>query len=122
MSSKERAVRELAAVLHVLGHAQRVRIIEELRDGEHDVNFLAEAIGCSHARVSQHLAKLRGLRLVRMRREGRHVFYRLANPTLASWLLDGLDFVESEFAETEQIRDSVREARESWRAPDSPNG
>ena len=116
MSSKERAVSELAAVLHVLGHPQRIRVIEELRDGEHDVNHLSQTIGCTHARVSQHLAKLRGLRLVQMRREGRHVFYRLANDKLARWLLEGLDFVESEFAETEQIRDSVREARESWQS------
>ncbi len=115
MSARERAAQELASMLHVLGHAQRIRIVEALRDGEQDVNHLMNAVGCSHSRVSQHLAKLRGLRLVRMRREGRHVFYRLTSPALAGWLVDGLDFVESEFADTEQVRDSLRIARETWR-------
>ena len=116
MPSKQHALQELAELLRTLGHPQRVGLIEELRTGEQDVNHLCQSLGCSHARMSQHLAKLRGLRLVRLRREGRHVFYRLSNPRLAAWLLDGLEFVESEFADTEEIRASVSAARASWRA------
>ena len=117
MAAKQHALQELADLLRALGHPQRVGLVEELRGGEQDVNHLCEALGCSHARMSQHLAKLRALRLVRMRREGRHVYYRLADPRLAGWLLDGLDFVESEYADTEHIRASVHAAREVWRAP-----
>lgn len=117
MHTKQHALQELAELLRTLGHPQRVGLVEELRAGERDVNHLCQALGCSHARMSQHLAKLRAVRLVRMRREGRHVFYRLSNPTLAAWLLDGLEFVESEYADTEHIRASVQAARAVWRTP-----
>jgi hypothetical protein len=48
------------------------------------------------------------------RREGRHVFYRLCQPELASWLLDGLTFLESDVASSQQLRRDVRRARADW--------
>lgn len=114
MTVRAVATRELADLLGVLAHPHRVRIIEELRLGEHDVNFLAGALEVSHSRVSQHLALLRSHRLVRERRDGRHVFYCLANPELARWLLDGLDFVEAELSRNEEIRAAVHSARDLW--------
>jgi DNA-binding transcriptional ArsR family regulator len=64
--------------------------------------------------VSQHLALLRSHRLVRERREGRHVFYRLSRPQLAAWILDGLDFLELEFDLGEKMRSAVEEVRSLW--------
>lgn len=120
MTVRTVATRELASLLSVLAHAHRVRIVEELRQGEHDVNFLADALAVSHSRVSQHLALLRSHRLVRERRDGRHVFYSLANPELARWLVAGLNFVEAELTRNDEIRDAVHRARDLWTgdAPD----
>jgi DNA-binding transcriptional ArsR family regulator len=39
----------LADFLSVLSHPNRIRIIEELRDGERDVKSLQDALGVSHS-------------------------------------------------------------------------
>lgn len=108
------ATEELAKILKVLAHPYRIRIVEELRQEALDVNALEEALGISHARVSQHLAVMRSHQLVRERREGRRVFYSLLQPELAAWLLRGLQFLEHEAEDVEQIRQSLQEAKALW--------
>ena len=76
----------------------RIRLIEELRTGEKDVNSLAETLALPGARVSQHLSLLRAHRLVEERRDGRHHFYHLIQPEIAGWIVDGLDFVGGRMA------------------------
>jgi DNA-binding transcriptional ArsR family regulator len=104
--------KELADLLGVLAHPHRIRIIEELRETERDVNTLQTVLGISHSGVSQHLSVLRAHRLVAERREGRHVFYHLRQPKLARWLIEGIEFV----AGTQEVADDVRQAIESMRA------
>lgn len=108
------ATQALAELLSALAHPHRVRIVEELRAGEHDVNFLAEVLQVSHSRVSQHLALLRSHHIVRDRRDGRHVFYALSQPALAQWLLDGLAFVEADLARSQDMRSALEAARTLW--------
>ncbi len=86
--------KEVADLFKVLSHGDRVRLIEELRFGEKDVNSIARALALPATRVSQHLAALRSHRLVRDRHEGRQHFYRLTQPAMASWILDALQFLE----------------------------
>lgn len=117
MPDRSVVTQELASLFGVLAHPQRVRIIEELRDQEHDVNFLAQVLGARHSRVSQHLSLLRAHRLVKMRRDGRHVFYRLANPAIAQWLVRGLSFIEAELLRDEDIHAAVVKARADWSRP-----
>lgn len=105
---------ELAHLLGVLAHPQRIRIIEELRTGEHDVNSLANILQTRQSRISQHLSLLRAHRLVKPRRDGRHVYYRLVSPAIAGWLLDGLRFIEAELLRDEDIHAAVEKAREVW--------
>lgn len=105
---------ELAKLLGVLAHPQRIRIIEELRGGEMDVNSLQAVLGVSHSRVSQNLSLLRSYRLVVERRQGRHVFYQLAQPQLANWILDGLQFLEAEAALTRHLAEAVQHTRRLW--------
>lgn len=64
----------------MLADATRVRLLWALLDGELPVNSLARAMDKSPAGVSQHLAKLRMARLVRTRRQGTQVFYRIQSP------------------------------------------
>ncbi len=106
--------KELADLLGALSHPGRVRIVEELRDGERDVNALQVALGISHSGVSQHLAVLRAHRLVAERREGRHVFYRLRQPELATWLADAMRFLEGETAAAEDLRRAIKKVRAAW--------
>ncbi len=105
---------ELSELFSALSHPHRIRIIEELREVEQDVNSLQTALGVSHSRVSQQLAILRAHKLVVERREGRHHFYRLSQPDLARWLLEGLRFIEGELVTADRIRSAVEEVRTMW--------
>jgi len=82
---------ELAAeVFRLLSDATRVRLVWALIRQERAVNELAERIGRPAPSISQHLAKLRMARLVRTRREGTQVFYRLENDHVASLVRDAV--------------------------------
>jgi DNA-binding transcriptional ArsR family regulator len=66
-------------VFRMLADATRVRLLWALLEAELPVNELAQAVGKPAAGVSQHLAKLRMARLVRTRRQGTQMFYRIEN-------------------------------------------
>jgi DNA-binding transcriptional ArsR family regulator len=71
---------ELAVeVFSLLADATRVRIILALREGELSVNHLADIVDKSPTAVSQHLAKLRWGRIVKVRQDGTRMFYSLAD-------------------------------------------
>ena len=65
-----------------------------LLEAELSVNELAAAAGKPGPSVSQHLAKLRMARLVRTRREGNQVFYRLENEHVANLVRDAVHNAE----------------------------
>jgi ArsR family transcriptional regulator, zinc-responsive transcriptional repressor len=77
-------------VFRMLADATRVQLLWALADGELSVNDLADRIGKPAPSVSQHLAKLRMARLVRTRREGTQVFYRLENDHVRQLLTDAV--------------------------------
>ena len=83
-----------AAVVRRLAHGTRGRRLGALVDTELSVTDLAAAVGKPGPAVSQHLAKLRMARLVRTRREGNQVFYRLENDHVARLVLDAVHNAE----------------------------
>ena len=70
-------LRRAAEIIKLLGHPERLKIVEVLEGGEATVSDIQEQLGMAQAIVSQHLAKLRGAGVVAARREGVHVFYQL---------------------------------------------
>jgi DNA-binding transcriptional ArsR family regulator len=116
MPQRISVAQELAKLLNVLSHPDRVRIVGELRTGERDVNTLRKALGLTQARVSQQLALMRANRMVRIRRQGRHIFYSLSQPGLAEWLVEGLRFVEGEAELSAQLQAALGQARDLWSA------
>jgi DNA-binding transcriptional ArsR family regulator len=70
-------LRRAAEIIKLLGHPERLKIVEVLEGGEATVSDIQEQIGLPQAIVSQHLAKLRGANVVEARRDGVHVHYRL---------------------------------------------
>lgn len=121
MPARLLVTKELSKLLGVLSHPHRIRIVEELRHAEHDVNFLEGVLGISHARVSQHLALMRSHRLVTERRQGRRVFYRLFQPELAVWLMEGLKFIERDIAASQDMRNAVEQVKALWSEEDGPH-
>jgi DNA-binding transcriptional ArsR family regulator len=68
---------ELAATLKAIGSPPRLYLLTELLASGRTVEELASAAGLSLSGTSHHLRILRDLRLVRGRRDGRHVRYEL---------------------------------------------
>ena len=69
-----------ADIIRLLGHPERLKIVEVLERGESNVSEIREAVGLPQAIVSQHLARLRGANVVASRRDGVHVLYRVIEP------------------------------------------
>lgn len=70
---------QAAGFLRSLGHEQRLMILCHLVPGEKSVGELEEALGARQAAVSQQLARLRQEGLLSTRREGRTIYYSLAD-------------------------------------------
>ena len=68
---------DMAETLKALASPSRLRVLIELLGGERTVEQLAAASGLSPSATSHNLRILRGLRLVRTRRDGRHAVYAL---------------------------------------------
>jgi rhodanese-related sulfurtransferase/DNA-binding MarR family transcriptional regulator len=67
-----------ASVAQALGNGRRAEIVDVLAQGERSVEELGDQIGQSIANTSHHLQVLARAGLVRSRREGTRVYYRLA--------------------------------------------
>lgn len=117
MPSRVIIAKELADLFNALSHPHRVRIVEELRDRELDVNSIQEILGISHSAVSQNLSVLRAHHLVRERRDGRRVIYSLVAPPLAAWLMGGLQFLQGQLMDAEKLRAVAEQVKDIWSAP-----
>lgn len=93
------AVQGLAETFDAIGDPTRVRILDALSHGELCVCDLAAVLGLSQSAVSHQLRLLRGIRLVRPRREGRVVFYSLDDQHIISIFRQTLQHVQEESAQ-----------------------
>jgi DNA-binding transcriptional ArsR family regulator len=112
MPQRQLVAKELAEIFKILAHPDRIRIIEELRVDEKDVNTLVETLDLPGPRVSQHLSLMRAHRIVEERRDGRHHFYHLTQPEIANWIIEGLNFVEGRM--TGVSKSAIKSARQLW--------
>ena len=69
----------IARRFRALGDPLRVRLLDLLRDDELTVNALAEQLAAGQQNVSKHLAVLADAAMVARRKEGTHVYYRIAD-------------------------------------------
>lgn len=83
----------VAAFFAALSDPTRCKLCHLLLDGEKCVHELAEQVGLSLSAVSHQLRLLRALRLVRGRKEGRHVYYHLDDSHVKELLRQGLEHV-----------------------------
>jgi rhodanese-related sulfurtransferase len=78
-SAKATLFDALASVAQALGNGRRAEMVDLLAQGERSVDEIAHGIDQSVANTSQHLQVLARAGLVRSRREGTRVIYRLAS-------------------------------------------
>jgi rhodanese-related sulfurtransferase len=82
--AKDALFTAFALVAKALGNGRRAEIVDVLAQGERSVEELAAEIGQSVANTSQHLQVLARAGLVRTRRDGNRVVYRLASEDVAA--------------------------------------
>lgn len=83
----------LAETFRALGDPTRVRILDALSHSELCVCDLATLLGLTESAVSHQLRLLRGMRLVRARRDGRMMFYALDDQHIVTLFHQGLRHV-----------------------------
>ena len=69
----------IARRFRALADPLRVRLLDQLRDGEQTVNALAEQLDAGQQNVSKHLAVLADAAMIARRKDGTHVYYRIAD-------------------------------------------
>jgi ArsR family transcriptional regulator, zinc-responsive transcriptional repressor len=84
------ALERASDIFKALSNPLRVGIVRELATGDRAVHQLVDALDVAQPRVSEHLAILRGARLVEARREGRSVTYRLVDEHVAHIVEDAV--------------------------------
>jgi len=69
----------IARRFRVLGEPMRIRLLDQLRDGEATVSELSEALAASQQNVSKHLAVLSDTGILGRRKDGNYVYYRIVD-------------------------------------------
>ena len=79
-------LQEVAGVIKLLGHPDRIRIAEYLLLGEAKVSDIQQWTGLSQPITSQHLRQMKDRNIVDSHREGNCVIYFIANPLVGKML------------------------------------
>jgi len=76
-----------ARFLKLLAHRDRLKVLCCLIDREVPVSEIEAAVGASQSAISQHLHRLKEEGIVKSRRDGRRIFYSIADPTVLSLIM-----------------------------------
>lgn len=87
----DEAFERAAGLFRAAGDVSRLKLLERLADGEWCVTELAEAAGTGLSTVSQQLRLLRAERIVSRRREGKHIYYSLADRHMSELVRSALE-------------------------------
>ncbi len=85
-SPKKQIFTHFAQIAKAIASPSRLELLEALAQGERSVEKLADATGISVANTSHHLQVLREGGLVRSRKEGQQVIYRLSDDEIPQML------------------------------------
>jgi rhodanese-related sulfurtransferase len=99
---KDALYMHFARIGHAVSTPKRIELLELLSQGEKSVEHLADESATPIKNTSAHLRALRHARLVDTRREGVHVYYRLADDTVFEFLRCLQTLGRGRLAEVEQ--------------------
>lgn len=89
----EEVLYRLANLFKTFGDPTRIRILSALKQHELCVCDIAELLGMTQSAISHQLRVLKQMELVKFRKEGKTVFYSLADSHVSTILNQGLDHV-----------------------------
>ena len=91
---EETELYDLAELFKVFGDSTRIRILFVLFEAEVCVCDLAQALGMTQSAISHQLRILKQNKLVKSRREGKSVFYSLADEHVRTIIAQGREHIE----------------------------
>lgn len=92
----EEALFDIAELFKLFGDSTRIRILFALREGEVCVCDLAQALSMTQSAVSHQLRILKNGKLVKNRRDGKSIFYSLADDHVLTIIAQGLEHINEE--------------------------
>jgi len=87
---------DLAELFKVFGDSTRIRILFVLFEAEVCVCDLAEALNMTQSAISHQLRILKQSKLVKNRREGKSIYYSLADEHVKTIIAQGMEHIEEE--------------------------
>ena len=84
---------DLAELFRIFGDSTRIRILYVLFEAEMCVCDIAQLLGMTQSAISHQLRSLKNARLVKARREGKTVFYSLADDHVKTIINQGIEHV-----------------------------
>lgn len=93
---EEEELYDLAELFKVFGDSTRIRILFVLFEAEVCVCDLAEVLHMTQSAVSHQLKILKQNKLVKSRREGKSIFYSLADAHVRTIIDQGLEHIEED--------------------------
>ena len=91
---KDELLYDLAELFHVFGDTTRIKILYALFESELCVCAIAELLSMQHSAISHQLSILKDAKLVTCRKEGRTVYYSLADSHVRAIIDQGMEHIE----------------------------
>lgn len=89
----EETLYNLAELFKVFGDPTRIRILHALSSAELCVQDIADTLGMTQSAISHQLRILKQMSLVKFRRDGKTIYYSLADDHVATIMAQGLEHV-----------------------------
>lgn len=90
---EEEELNDLAELFKIFGDATRIRILFVLFEAEVCVCDLAELLDMTQSAISHQLRVLKQMKLVKNRREGKTVYYSLADGHIQTIISQGMEHI-----------------------------
>jgi rhodanese-related sulfurtransferase len=104
---KDMLYEQVARIGKAFSSPKRLELIELLCQNEKSVEALAQEASISVKLASAHLRELRHAQIVETRREGKHIFYRLANKAVADLWVNTHTLAEDRLAELQRALQNI---------------
>ncbi len=85
---------DLADLFRIFADSSRIKILYALFESELCVGAITQILGMTQSAVSHQLRTLKQAKLVKYRREGKTIFYSLADDHVVTILAQGMEHIE----------------------------
>jgi DNA-binding transcriptional ArsR family regulator len=93
----EHTAAHVAELFRAFSDTSRVRILSAIVDQELNITALAQIVGVTESAVSHHMRGLRQMHLVEARRDGKEVYYSLADPHIVALFRQGVAHIQDDY-------------------------